>query len=142
MSALTPEQAAGQRCPYCNQKTQLVNSAGIYNGKDFGLVWACMPCDAWVGVHKDTTVALGRLANRELREAKIQAHKWFDPLWQKAMKERKWSKSKARNAAYLWLAKQLNIPSIHCHIGLFDVSLCRMVVEICKPFYTKNKSRN
>ena len=31
------------------------------------MIYICKPCDAYVGVHKGTDKALGRLANKELR---------------------------------------------------------------------------
>lgn len=60
---------AGKTCPYCLQGTKLVDSSLVY-GKSYGLIYFCRHCYSYVGVHKGTEKALGRLANAELRAAK------------------------------------------------------------------------
>lgn len=125
----------GEICPYCGEPSQYIDSAGIYsNGRSYGMVYACLPCQAWVGVHQGTNKALGRLANSELRQAKSMAHLYFDPLWKRKMKVAKLSKRQARGAAYKWLAGQMEIPTEDCHIGMFDVPQCKEVVKHCLPF--------
>ncbi len=120
-------------CPYCGDQAKLVTGAVIYphrpdlNEKKF---WQCAPCGAYVGCHKpnnghgDGTRPLGRLANAELRAAKIAAHACFDPIW--VMGEM------ARAQAYKWLASGLGIETKNCHIGMFDVETCKKVVTLCK----------
>jgi uncharacterized protein YbaR (Trm112 family) len=123
----------GKTCPYCNQPTQYVDSKRVYM-KSYGMIYLCEPCGSWVGVHEGTNKALGRLANRELRKWKKNAHKYFDPLWQKKMRQG-CSKKDARHKAYKWLSEQMGIDFEFTHIGMFDVDQCKQVVEICKPFY-------
>lgn len=113
----------GKKCPYCYAKTQYVDSIAIY-GKSYGMVYLCHPCNAWVGVHKGTDKALGRLANAELREWKKLAHEAFDKIWK--------YKLKSRPGAYKWLSGQLGILPKYTHIGMFDVDQCKMVVEACR----------
>ena len=108
-------------CPYCGGKAKLTDSAHVYRGRSYGLIWDCRPCDAYVGVHKGTTNPLGRLANAELRKAKIRAHAVFDPLWK--------TRQMKRHEAYALLAERLGIDSKDAHIGMFDVDQCRRVVE-------------
>lgn len=131
-------------CPYCHQNTEYVSSEVVYGGRDFGMIYLCKMCEAWVGVHKGSREPLGRLANKELREWKIKAHDAFDPLWQaKLTKRRKerghYKKAWARNSGYRWLAEQLGITREECHIGMFDIETCKKVVEICKPHLDKHK---
>lgn len=133
MAAVRKEVFEGKVCPYCNKDARLVDSAVVY-GKSYGLIYFCEPCRAWVGVHKGTENALGRLANAELREWKKQAHALFDPLWNRKMKQGI-SKKRARAKAYKWLAGELGIDPKRCHIGMFDVDQCRQVVQICKQYY-------
>lgn len=85
--------------------------------------WLCKPCDAYVGCHGESQRPLGRLANSELRRAKMMAHAAFDPLWKK---------SGNRKDAYYWLSNQLGIEMKNCHIGEFDVEMCLRVIEVCK----------
>jgi len=114
-------------CNYCGKDAPLVSGKQVYPhrpdlyAKKF---YRCMPCDAMVGCHPGTTKPLGRLANDELRKAKMAAHAAFDPLW----KNRLWK----RKQAYAWLALKLNIHARDCHIGMFDVDMCRRVIEVCK----------
>jgi hypothetical protein len=122
-------------CPYCNNPTQYTDSAVVY-GRSYGMIYACLPCQAWVGVHKGTDRALGRLANSELRELKKAAHSWFDPLWRKKV-EQGFPKQKARGKAYKWLAQQMGIEPKDCHIGMFDENSCRLVIEICSKVYLR-----
>lgn len=129
-------------CPYCNSNVKLENSLKIY-GKDYGLVYICEKypvCDSYVGCHPGSKKPLGRLADKQLRIWKSNAHAYFDWLWKKKIKKEKCSKRYARTKAYSWLSKQLNIDPKDCHIGMFDIELCKRVIEICKP-YIKTKLR-
>ena len=117
----------GLVCAYCKQPTDFIDSAVIYNGRSFGMVYACLPCRAWVGVHHgNTRDAYGRVANKELRLAKNDAHRAFDRIWRE--------KHMGRGKAYKWLGKQLGIPKDYCHIGYFGVDTCKRVVEVCNKF--------
>lgn len=143
--------AHAKKCPYCGEKPEYVDSAVIY-GQSYGMIYLCKDCDAYVGVHHSTSRrALGRLANKELREAKKRAHFYFDQLWkrkiQQGIKEqpsRKKGKNyicwrgKCRTEAYKWLGKELGTPKKFTHIGMFDSKLCAEVERICKP-YCANK---
>lgn len=76
---ITDEVLLGKVCPYCGRPTDLVDSEIIY-GRSYGMIYLCRPCDAYVGINKVTGLSLGRLANKELREAKKEAHYWFDQI--------------------------------------------------------------
>jgi hypothetical protein len=128
----------GKICPYCGRKTVYVDSIEVYKKKSFGMIYLCRPCQAWVGVHKGTNNALGRIANSELREAKKEAHFYFDKLWAAKIKTGL-TKGHARGKAYKWLASQLGISGAETHIGWFDVEMCKKVVAVCKPFVDKLK---
>ena len=41
----------GHLCPKCDEFTELVESSEIY-GTDFGLLYRCPTCHAYVGCHK------------------------------------------------------------------------------------------
>jgi hypothetical protein len=114
-------------CDYCKRPAILTNGKEVYPHRpDLAekLFWYCPDCKAWVGVHAGSTRPLGRLANKELRQAKMRAHSAFDPLYQNgAMK---------RNSAYKWLGDTLGIPRRECHIGMMDVDMCNRVVAACR----------
>ena len=123
----------GLICPYCNSKTEYIDSKYVY-GTSYGMIYICKPCDAYVGVHKGTDSALGRLADKRLRKAKKDAHYFFDKIARTDLamivgKEFTEIKS-LRNKAYAWLAKELNLPTELTHIGMFDVETCMKVENI------------
>lgn len=114
-------------CPYCDMLACLVSGEDIYPHRPelaAKLFWQCKPCRAYVGCHPKTETPLGRLANAELRKAKMAAHDAFDPKWKSGVMKRK--------AAYFWLSKQMHMAFADCHIGMFDVEQCKQVVEICR----------
>lgn len=114
-------------CPYCNEQSKLTTGKEIYPHRDdlhSKYFYLCKPCAAWCGCHPQTKQPLGRLANAELRRAKIAAHAAFDPIWRR--------KRELRNNAYAWLSSELGVPLHQCHIGMFDVDMCRRVIEVCR----------
>lgn len=127
------EIASGKLCPYCKEKSKYVDSSIVY-GKSYGMIYLCKPCGAWVGVHKGTDKALGRLANKELRLWKREAHKWFDGLWE-AKIAKGFSRYEARSSAYKWLSEKLQIAPEYTHIGMFDIEQCKNLIELCKNYY-------
>lgn len=123
-------------CRYCKHPAALLRlgDAGYPYQRDYGPVWTCTPCQAWVGCHPGTEKALGGLANAELRAAKMEAHAAFDPLWKRKIARENCSKSQARRAGYRWLSEQLGIPYEKTHIGYMNLDECRKVVEVCTNF--------
>ena len=67
----------GHLCPKCDEFTELVESSEIY-GTDFGLLYRCPTCHAYVGCHKGSLNAKGSVAGRNLRELRKSAHRLFD----------------------------------------------------------------
>ena len=122
---LTPEQILmmqGKLCPYCGKEPEYVDSAIVYSGKSYGMIYYCAADKAWVGVHKRwPKKALGRLANGELREWKKKAHETFDPQWHQGIFE-------SRGDAYSWLSDFLKLPIEYTHIGMFGVETCKKIV--------------
>lgn len=125
---LTDEQKEilkGRICPYCHIKTEYINSIDVY-GVDYGMIYICPKCRAYVGVHKGTNKAKGRLANEELRKRKIEAHFYFDQIYKRGIMKRK--------EAYKWLSEQLGLPYKYTHIGMFNAETCKKVVSVSKKY--------
>ena len=117
-------------CPYCNQEAKLVTGQIIYpHRKDLHhkKFWQCEPCDAYVGCHVNSRgiKPFGRLANAELRKWKMKAHDVFDLLWKKS------GRTMDRSTAYTWLSNKLDIKIEDTHIGMFDIDMCKKVVDVC-----------
>ena len=119
---------APTNCPHCASAVELVNNSEIY-GRSYGeWPWAyrCTDddCDSYVGLHPFTSIPLGTLANAELRKARKDAKAAFNPIWQ--------SGEMTRSEAYGWLAGALRIENAEeCHIGWFDLVMCRQVTRQC-----------
>ena len=111
----------GKVCPYCGKDSELIDSSEIY-GTSYGPIYICRDCNAYVGCYNGTTNSLGRLANKELREAKKRAHHYLDQLW-------KPNRNK-RYRTYTWLSKELGIPREITHIGMSDIEQCNRIAEL------------
>lgn len=138
---------SGKLCPYCDNKTELVDTSEVYGENYSKRAWMylCRKCGAYVGTHPKTTKALGRLADANLRNWKKLAHHYFDALWKQKMKQGL-SKTKARALAYQWLSNQLGMPPERTHIGMFDVVECKSTVQVCEPYairiFAKLRAKN
>lgn len=124
----------GWSCPYCGNPTKLVDSSEIYGRSIGGKCWYCKPCQAWVGCHKDSDRALGRVANKRLRQLKHQAHEAFDPIWKEG--------HLSRSAAYELLSVAFDLPPEQTHIGMFDEELCEKVIVLSKVIYKYTEPKN
>lgn len=118
-------------CPYCGAVSVLLTGADIYPHRtDLGhkQFYACQPCDAYVGCHQPHPnaavvgypLALGTLANAELRGWRNRAHAAFDPLWRDGRMTRK--------EAYARLQAELGTKKIDTHIAMFSVEQCERTV--------------
>ena len=123
-------------CDYCGNLVPVCGGSEVYPhrpdlwGKKF---YKCPHCpDTYVGCHPSTNVPLGRMANKELRDAKMAAHEVFDALWRRKMNRDNCTRSKARTAAYKWLSAEMGIHIKKTHIGLMTVDQCAQVVRICQ----------
>lgn len=93
--------------------------------------WGCSrwpDCNACHGAHPDGK-PVGRPGTPEEKKARQAAHAAFDPIWQKGMMKRK--------QAYKWLARELGFEK-DCHIGSFDVLMCKKVVEVCERWFAES----
>jgi len=131
-----PPVLAGLVCPYCGGNTEYVNGSSVWKD-DTRMIYLCRPCKAWVGVHKGTDQALGRVANADLRALKKLAHRWFDPIAVEGLINDFYTTTitgmGTREKAYYWLAGQMNIKKEYCHIGMFGEDECKRVIAICQP---------
>ncbi len=114
-------------CPYCGNPAELSPGNEIYFGRketEDRWFWECVPCGAHVGAHANSPShkPMGGLAKPELRTARAEAHRVFDPLWLET--------SMSRTAAYRWLADELGIGRHNCHIGYFNLEWCERTISM------------
>ena len=115
-------------CPFCGCAVELVNNREIY-GREYGdwpYAYRCAnwntDCGAYVGLHPNTDVPLGTLADKRLRTARNANKKLFLEI----------SEGIDRNDAYAWLADQMGMSIAECHFGLFDVDQCQRAGAVCR----------
>jgi ssDNA-binding Zn-finger/Zn-ribbon topoisomerase 1 len=97
----------------------------------FGLFYGCVrypACDGTHGAHPNGD-PLGTPANKETKLARMAAHDAFDKLWKGATKK---GRKSARKNAYDWLREQLKLTKEECHIGKFNIAMCKKVIELCE----------
>lgn len=133
-------------CHYCGRRcTWSSSSSHIYDGRDFGPVWECVPCEARVGCHRTGPnpgrTALGTPAKKEDAQLRRRAHELFDPLWQRVAARDGISRSHARSRAYRWLAAELGKDPADTHIGMMFGDDLRRVIECCTPPFGLGASR-
>lgn len=111
-------------CNLCGGKVEYISNGEIYGRKyGSGFCYHCKECGAYVGTHKNRPhIALGILADAELRELKKQCHDIFDRQWKSGKIKRK--------KAYENLAEKLEIPVAECHFGWFDKPMLKKAIEI------------
>ena len=105
-------------CPYCHAPAQLRPASSIYgiHTKD----------DAYVQAHKATGLPMGTLADKSLRQKRMQAHRTFNQLWEKGFMR--------KQDAYAWLCVRLGVPEADAHIANFSEYRCDQVISLCKEF--------
>lgn len=116
-------------CNLCGGKVEYVSNSKIY-GKEYGSgkCYLCTSCGAYVGTHiPRPKEAMGILADKEMRDMKMNCHELFDRKWKTASDKRI-----ARAKAYAVLAEKLGIPVTQCHFGYFDMELLHRAYEILK----------
>ena len=92
-------------CPYCGAKASLRPASAVYGTATKvpdSYLYVCdryPRCDSYVGAHKRTKEPMGTLANGDLRNKRIQAHKAFDWMWKSGLMT-KWQ-------AYKWMQGKL-----------------------------------
>lgn len=114
-------------CPYCAGGVELVENSEIYGGRTFGkwpYAYLCRPCNAYVGLHPDTDIPLGTLANVELREARKVHKGTFHRMME--------AENLSRGSAYKWLAEAMQIDTGACHFGWFNLEQCALAGQLCQ----------
>lgn len=97
-------------------RTELLSGA-------YGRYVECASCGARAKATRDGTPD-GELADADTRNARIDAHYYFDRLWKVG--------PLTRLESYEWLARELSLQQQDCHIRLFDVATCLEVIALAK----------
>lgn len=116
------------RCPYCGSHTIYRSADGIYRENTRNeMLYVCKNyprCDSYVRVQPGTRIPLGTVANRELRELRIEAHRQFDKLHKRGYM--------SKHDAYQWLGGVLGVTAREAHIGQLSMLSCNLVIREAK----------
>lgn len=116
------------RCPYCGSHTIYRSADGIYRENTRNeMLYVCKNyprCDSYVRVQPGTRIPLGTVANRELRELRIEAHRQFDKLHKRGYM--------SKHDAYQWLGGVLGVSAREAHIGQLSMLSCNLVIREAK----------
>ncbi len=116
-------------CPYCGAQAKLRPASVVYKENTIvhdAFLYVCdryPRCDAYVSAHRDTKRPMGTLANSELRNKRIRAHKVFDRVWKSGLMT-KWQ-------AYKWLQATFGLDEDEAHIAMFSEYMCERLIREC-----------
>jgi hypothetical protein len=116
-------------CRFCAETVELVENSVIYNGRSYGdwpYAYFCGGCHSYVGLHPDTDLPLGTLADKRTREARNTCKRTFEAIWR--------DKHMGRSQAYQWLADKMRISREECHFGLFEPQQCKEAEAYCMDY--------
>lgn len=124
------------RCPYCGAKATLRPASAVYGDgtKTDGYLYVCdryPKCDAYVTAHQKSKLPMGTLANGDLRNKRIQAHKAFDWLWKSGLM--------SKRQAYKWMQAKLGLNEEQAHIAKFSEYMCDQLIAVCMQAQKNNK---
>lgn len=115
-------------CHCCGGPVKLTNNRDIYSGQSFGAwpyVYRCLQCQAYIGLHPDTDLPLGVMADRQTIQARRLAKRYFQRLV--LIRHHR-----DRSAGYAWLARALGISPSVCHFGMFDRARALAARDVCQ----------
>lgn len=122
------------KCPYCGANGILRKASDIYGNNALEeCVYVCSnypDCNSYVGVHKGTLTPKGIMADGDLRNKRIKAHKIFDSIWKNNIMTRK--------EAYRWLSYELCLGFEQTHIAKFSNYMCDKTIEACEKLLSTN----
>lgn len=121
-------------CPYCDSETEYVSSLEVYQ-EDHGMIHLCRKCNAHVGCIPNSDQSMGMLARKPLRNLRIEAHRWYDPLIEAKVRQQGVKRKQAQAEGRKWLSGILNLDIEECHIGYMDEDSCQTLIERCKSLY-------
>lgn len=115
-------------CHVCDKAgVELRNNSYVYRGKSYGkwpYVYVCPHCWAYVGLHPDTDLPLGTMADLATREARKAAKAPFTCIVRNVYKN-------DRNKAYAWLSEATGIEPKRCHFALMDEDTAYQIADVC-----------
>ena len=124
-------------CPYCGGTAVLREGSFVYGKNSFvDKVYVCQhypQCNAYVGVFRNTDIPKGTLADSELRNKRIRAHRSFDAIWKQGIM--------TRGQTYQWMQHKFSLTREQAHIGYFSDYMCTELMKACQEVLENNKAK-
>lgn len=120
--------SSGKVCSYCQCETKVVSNNGIY-GQTF--IQCTMNPDHYVATNQ-SGIALGRLADRSLRQKISEAISIFDSLVENKV-------FKSDEEAYAWLSSVMKLPEKETDFWLFNEEQCDNAIQIITRYKRRKK---
>lgn len=90
-------------------------------------------CDAYVGAHKKSLLPKGELADGQLRNKRILAHRALITLLKEG--------GMTRKSAYIWLQNKLCLQKKDMHIAKFSLYYCEETIRVCNELIEWHQKR-
>jgi len=123
------------KCPYCGAIAVIRDGSYVYGENSrIKKVYVCSrypECDSYVSAHEGTSLPMGTLANSELRNKRIKAHRAFDAIWK--------NKIMNRDSAYRWLRDKFGLALEQAHIGKLSDYMCSRLITECNKVLSNNE---
>lgn len=113
-------------CPYCKRPGVLRPAAYVYGDNNLDpekYLYVCSgypSCDSYIGAHKKSMRPMGTMADSNLRNKRIEAHRALDAIWKNGYM--------TKHSTYIWLQNRLNLREKDTHIGKFSYYLCEQTI--------------
>jgi len=120
--------SSGKVCSYCQCETKVVTNNGIY-GPTF--IQCSMNPDHYVGTYQ-SGIALGRLADRSLRQKITAAHSIFNSLLENKI-------FKSHEDAYAWLSNVMKLSEKETDFWLFNEEQSDNAIRIITRYKRRKK---
>lgn len=122
-------------CPHCEDEVGIQHHSDVYGSAfgDWPWLYVCSSCEARVGMHPNTNIPLGTLADEETREARKHCKEPFEALYKTG--------KMSREQAYQSLAGKLGIPKEECHFGWFDAEMCERAAQAAREVFLESMMR-
>jgi len=115
------------RCPICGATAILRPASEIYGDSSRSdQLYVCSnypSCRSYVSTYPGTNIPMGTLADGDLRNLRIKAHRKFDAVWKSGIM--------SRDNAYRWMADCLGLPLRDAHIAMFGEYRCKELIRYC-----------
>ncbi len=117
-------------CPYCHSKAILRPARFVHEkntivtGKHLYVCANWPTCDAYVSAHDHNLRPMGVLANGELRNQRILAHR--------ALERYRKVTGMTKRELYIWLRTKLDLAEKDAHVAAFTDEQCSQVIRLCE----------